>query len=188
MRYDRFLEAHCEAAWGPVRERRALGAGPIHELPSGFEILFFRSAKGMWVLSTRCMSTPEDEPRLELHMRIKPKHLADGAAHLVEILTAAAHYHRTGSPLGLGHTVNFGKPWLLGSACTRGLVSLPYLDGPTLEQSIEPKVRFLWLIPITPSELAFAKMHGIDALERRFETTRFDYADPLRKPVVAALN
>jgi hypothetical protein len=48
-------------------------------------------------------------------------------------VTAIAHFHRTGSALGLGHTVNFGRPWLPTSSCTHGLGSLPYLDGPDLE-------------------------------------------------------
>jgi len=31
--------------------------------------------------------------------------------NLVELLAATAHFHRTGSSLGLGHTVNFGRGW-----------------------------------------------------------------------------
>lgn len=52
-----------------------------------------------------------------------------------------AHFHRTGSALGLGHTVNFGRPWLPGSSCTHGLVSLPYLFGPELEWLQQPSTR-----------------------------------------------
>jgi hypothetical protein len=103
---------------------------------------------------------------------------------MIELLTIVAHYHRTGRPLGLGHTVNFGEPWLSGSACTRGLISLPYLDGEELEWLDEPRVRFLWLIPITEAEVAFKIQHGLDALEERFEEAAFDYLDPLRASVI----
>lgn len=103
---------------------------------------------------------------------------------IVELLTVVAHYHRNGHRLGLGHTVNFGEPWLPGSACTRGLISLPYLDGEALEWLDEPRVRFLWLIPVTDDEVAFKAEHGLDALEERFEAAAFDYLDPLRASVV----
>jgi len=136
----------------------------------------------MTAYATRCMSQLEDEERLELHLLTRRDD--DLAPALVELLTVTAHYHRTGSSLGLGHTVNFGRPWRPGSACTHGLISLPYLDGPRLEWLLEPRVRFLWLVPITASELLFKKQHGLEALEERFEAAQFDFLDPLRASVV----
>ena len=82
----------------------------------------------MWTYATICMSQPDDADCLELHM-FAPK-LND---RMAELLVATAHYHRTGQSLGLGHSVNFGMPWWDGSSCDRGLISLPYLDGPKLE-------------------------------------------------------
>jgi hypothetical protein len=127
------------------------------------------------------MSREDDDERVELHL-VSP--LA-APAH-VELLTAIAHYHRTGAKLGCGHTVNFGRPWLPGSRCTHGLISLPYLDGPNLEVlELEAGiVRFLWLIPITKEEVEFKKVRGLEALEARFEQASFDYLDPRRKSVV----
>jgi hypothetical protein len=43
----------------------------------------------------------------------------------IELLTLLAHYCRSGAILRFGHTVNFGKPWIEGSLCTRGMLSLP---------------------------------------------------------------
>jgi len=136
----------------------------------------------MTAYATRCMSQPEDEARLEIHLLTGREKETD--PELVELLTVTAHYHRTGTRLGLGHTVNFGRPWRPGSACTHGLLSLPYLDGPRLEWLAEPRVQFLWLIPITAAELLFKKQHGLEALEERFEAAQFDYLDPLRPSVV----
>ena len=105
----------------------------------------------------------------------------------VELLTVITHYHRSlAKQLGVGETLNFGRPWLPLSRCTHGLISLPFLDGPSLEElRVEPSKmsRLLWLIPITPAEVAFKAQHGQEALERRFEKQAFDYSDPSRESV-----
>jgi hypothetical protein len=128
------------------------------------------------------MSQPDDEDRIELHLLTRRS--GQVLDELVELLTAVAHYHRTGRRLAVGHSVNFGRPWLPGSACTHGLISLPYLDGPELEWLAAPAVRFLWLIPVTEAEVSFKKSRGLEALEERFEATAFDYLDPRRPSVV----
>jgi hypothetical protein len=127
------------------------------------------------------MSHPADEERLELHLLSPVSHTG-----LVELLTAVAHYHRTDSRLHVGDSVNFGRPWLPGSRCDFGLLSLPYLDGPSIEKlEVEDVVvRCLWLIPITRKEVWFKREHGLPALEERFETRRFEYLDPARESVV----
>jgi hypothetical protein len=128
------------------------------------------------------MSQPSDDNGVELHL-LSPR--ADDG--LVELLTVIAHYHRTEAQLDAGHTVNFGRPWLPRSRCSYGLISLPYLDGPSLEYlqvDDSRQIRFLWLIPITFEERAFKIRHGLDALESRFESLEFDYANPERLGVV----
>lgn len=180
--YAQVLENHYSRIWAPPSDRVRWGKGPIIELSDEFRVLVIERSPDMLAYATRCMSRIEDKARLELHWLTRPaKDLKDGT---IEILTAVAHYHRTGSPLGLGHSVNFGKPWVAGSACTHGLISLPYLDGPNLEWLSEPEVRFLWLIPITDAEVQFKKRHGLEALEQQFEETQFDFLDPFRKSVV----
>lgn len=126
--------------------------------------------------------TDDEDDRLELHVLADPKHSVE--RDIVEILTAVAHFHRTGSHLGLEHSVNFGKPWYPKSLCTYGLISLPYLDGPELEFMKNPTVRFLWLIPITQPEVTFKKKFGMEKLEERFEQAQFNYLNPLRPSVV----
>ncbi len=177
--YGAQIEAHYAASWGPVVARRRLEAGPVHELPPDFEILVFARKADSFVFATKCMSQPSDDHALELHLFAR-EGMEDAA---VEILTAVAHYHRTGHRLGLWHTVNFGKALVTGSDCSFGFVSLPYLDGPKLEWSSAPKVQFLWLIPVTESEVRFKKANGVEALERLFEERRFNYLDPHRASV-----
>ncbi len=180
--YADAIDAHYARNWSAPIERQRWTAGPIEALPVDFRVLVIPRSPEITAYATRCMSQPADAERLELHVMTR----AGGPLLLdvVELLTVVAHYHRTGSPLGLGHSVNFGRPWLAGSACTRGLISLPYLDGSELEWLAEPRVRFLWLIPVTDAELLFRKREGTEALEAKFEAARFDFLDPLRASVV----
>lgn len=180
--YAQQIDEHYTNNWSAPIEAVRWEKGPIHQLPADFRILLLKRSSDMLAYGTRCMSQPSDEQRLEIHALCRPSERSDNS--LVEILTAVAHYHRTGSPLGLGHTVNFGKPWVVGSACSYGLVSLPYLDGPNLEWLAEPGVRFLWLIPITKAEMEFKRAHGMEALEQRFEDVQFNFLDPFRASVV----
>lgn len=173
---------HYEKAWGIGGRDVGFVGGPLHELPDGFKVLEFEphGDRSMWTYATCGMSTPEDTSPIELHI-FSPKKSGEP----VEILVAIAHYHRTGSALSLGHTVNFGKPWVDASPCEYGLISLPYLDGPNLENLKMQKavVRFLWLVPITKSEVDFKKAHGLEALENRFDETQFNYLNPMRDAV-----
>lgn len=157
--------------------------GPIHELPAGFVILEFapRQGRAMWTYATCCMSQESDKLPLELHM-----FSAEESEEPVELLVATAHYHRTGSSLGLGHSVNFGKPWIDESRCDHGLISLPYLDGPKVENMILAGgkiVKFYWMVPVTRTEVEYKKANGLESLERKFEAAKFNYVDPHRPSV-----
>jgi hypothetical protein len=175
--------AHYESCWGDRGVETPVPGARRHELPEDFTVLEFapRDDRRMWTYATCCMSQPDDARPLELHL-FSPYQSAEP----VELLTAVAHYHRTGNPLGLGHTVNFGRPWIDESACDHGLISLPYLDGPKLENLTLPDglvVKFYWLIPITRAEVECKKTLGLEALEQKFEEANFDYLDPHRPSV-----
>lgn len=175
------IELHYGRVWGAPSKRVRLTDGPIADLPRCFEVLVVRKPDNLWAFATRCMSEPEDEQGIEIHVISRSQFAWEH--ELVEVLTVVAHYHRTGRRLDVGHTVNIGRPIVPGSRCTHGLISPPYLDGPKLEWMAIPKTRFLWFVPVTESEVEFKKQHGLDALESRFEETQFDYADFFRDPV-----
>ena len=71
------------------------------------------------------------------------------------------------------------------STCDHGLISLPYLDGPSLELAEIERVEahFLWLIPVTREEVEYKKKFGLEALESKLESSAFNYLDPKRKSV-----
>lgn len=176
------IKEHYRSNWGDFTEH-TFSAELICKLLPKFCILKFKpnEKRNLWTYATCGMSANGKKQGLELFMLAPTEN-----DFLIELLAAAAHYHTSGDTLGLGHTVNFGCPWYDGSECDYGLISLPYLDGPSLEWlANEPTdIRFLWLIPITKEERDYKKEKGIEALECLFERSSFNYTDPFRKSVV----
>ena len=182
MTWKRVIENHYASFWKETARLCDPIRGPVHELPPDFLVLQYppHRERRKWTYATRCMSQPEDTHPLEIHM-FSPYE----SPLIVELLYATAHYHRTGAKLGLWHTVNFGRPWLVGSNCKYGYISQPYLDDPALEelQTERSVIQFGWLIPITATEREYKIKNGAEALEKRFERWRSDYANPLRNSV-----
>lgn len=177
------IQNHYTTVWGVGGQICPFLWGPTHELPFGFSVVKFPPHKDrpMWAYATCCMSLPSDLKSIELHI-FSPVE----SDSIVEILYAVAHFHRTGTALDLGHSVNFGRPWIDQSDCDHGLLSLPYLDGPAIEK-YEVSNSFIncyWLIPITRSEVSYKKTNGLEALETLFERSELDYVNPARKTVI----
>jgi hypothetical protein len=176
------LVAHYATVWRGSPRVVAPSGGRSAELPADFRVTIVppTDATFAWAYATAGMSQPSDDEGVELHL------LSRGPDDVhVDLLAAVAHYHRTGARLGLGHTVNFGRPWAPGSACEYGLISLPYPFGPALEHFADATLaaRCLWLIPITRAERDFKAANGAEALESRFEERQFDYLNPARASV-----
>lgn len=135
-----------------------------------------------WKYSTCGMSDLSIIPAIELHLF---SYKQDET--LIELLTAIAYYHRiSDARLNLHHTVNFGRPWENNSICIYGLISLPYVHGPSLEifNFQEYQVKCYWLIPITFNERNFKKEYGIELLEEKFEESKVDLLNPHRLSIV----
>lgn len=181
--YKVLVKKHYIQNWQQDGLEKRWDKGPIDQLPKEFCVLEFKPTRkrNMWTYATCCMSQPEDIDPIELHL-----FSADRYNGHIELLTAIAHYHVTKSKLNLGHTVNFGRPWMGNSLCDHGLISLPYLDGPKLEiMKLHSKIiHFLWLIPITQSEVKYKKENGLELLEQKMEEANIDYLNPYRASVV----
>lgn len=196
--YQSTIARHYEEVWGVTPQIHFWSQGPIHDLPPDFSILEFSpdNSKKVWIYATSGMWLEEDQAcpdhsdLLELHL-FSPERsnlLDPDEGNHIELLTMLARYHRVGAKVGLGHSVNFGRPWLSESKCTHGLISLPYLDGPDLEDLDynDKSVRCLWLVPVTKEEIEFKKEHGLEALEQLFENTELNYLDKPRRDSVSS--
>jgi hypothetical protein len=181
--WEETVKAHYRTAWGVEGEHRPFSAGPIYQLPVDFAIMRYapQAGRNMWAYATCGMSQPNDRKPIELHV-FSPR----ASPEIEEILVVTAHFHRSGTALDLGHSVNFGRPWIQGSECRHGLISLPYLDGPSLEDLRigSDLVKCYWLIPITWAEVSYKQQNGVEALEQAFERAGFNYLDPHRTSVV----
>lgn len=193
------LKEHYQSVWNCKPSIHFWDKGPTHELPEGFAILEFEPTppKNAWIYATMGMweeidsNCPDHSDLLELHLIAPERSVLDLSreGNHIELLTMAAHYHRVGAKLGLGHSVDFGRSWISNSVCTHGLISLPYLDGPKLEnlQFDSCSVRCLWMVPITRAEHNFKRENGLESLELLFDDCNFNYLDaPLRESVVVS--
>lgn len=176
------IKKHYLFNWGEFTEHD-FHIGPIHDLLPEFRVLKFKPdvKRNYWIYATCGMSINGTKPCLELFIFAPTEN-----DFLIELLVAVAYYHVSGHVLGLGHTVNFGCPWYDGSKCDYGLISLPYLDGPSLEwlKTDLKDIQFLWLIPITKEEVEYKKNNGLEALECLFEENSLDYINPFRESTV----
>ena len=181
--YDKIVQ-HYISQWNTEPKTYMWDKGPYEKLSSDFRILEFEphGERNMWTYATNCMSQPNDENPIEIHIFSSIK---DDS--IIEILTALAYYHRKTCSVGLNHTVNFGRPWQDESACRFGYISLPILDGPELENleipDINRIIKFYWIIPITQEEVNYKIRHGFEMLEEQFDKG-LNFLDPKRKSLV----
>jgi hypothetical protein len=174
---------HYQRNWNAQGSPVPFFSGPIGELPGDFHIREFEPGKHpMWAYATCGLMQADAPQRIEVHIFAPRQN-----ERIAELLYAISHFHCTGTHLDYGHSVNLGYPWWPDSACQHMLISRPYLDGPEFENGMMGgfSVRFLWLIPVTADELEFKKIRGLNALEKAFEKSEFDYLDPNRQSVVS---
>ena len=173
------LKQHLEANWGKSVNTTSQISDPLRKMPAGFSVLEFPPSEkhNFWIYSTLGMSTDYPVNLIELHIFSLRQD-----STLVELLTVTASFHQNDAPLGLHHTVNFGRPWQGDSACSFGFISLPYLDGEDLEifNFEDNQLHNLWLLPITESERIYKTENGWDELEQRSEDCKFDYLNSHR--------
>jgi len=177
--HDAVIE-HFERRWGlPEAEFRS-ARSPLEEVAPDLSLARYRRESGLYSYSTSGLSAANREVPLELFVVVRPEQALVNEYDWLEALSVIAHFHATGASLDVGHTVSLGRPWLPGSSCEYGLVSLPYLDGPALEWPGDSSFRCLWLLPITAGELEYKRSHGVDALESLLESSGVDVVDAYR--------
>ncbi|GAC1676970.1 MAG: suppressor of fused domain protein [Steroidobacteraceae bacterium] len=179
------IRQHLEATW-PNRtlEPFVWTLGPV---APNFQVLRVAPSKpgepwvyvscGAWQAETR------EESRYEFFL-LSPH---ESPSH-VETLAMLANLHSSGEyAVQPAKIIEIGRPWMDEATCDHLLVSIPYPFGPKFEYLKVPSssltIRFLWLMPITHDEATFARNHGVEELEQKFETAGVNYLDKQRKSI-----
>jgi hypothetical protein len=85
-----------------------------------------------------------------------------------------------GVVVGAGAGLDLGEPLWDGGRFTAVLVGEPGGLVPDLPLDGDEPVRFLPLLPMTPNEAAWKRVHGATALEERWLAQGLDLRDPDR--------
>jgi hypothetical protein len=131
------------------------------------------------------LADPVRGPRAELLLTVRAGR-ADTSGVLRPLAVLAASPQVEGVVIAPGAALDLGEPLWPGAPFTSVLVGepgglVPDLDtGPVL--GTDP-VRFLPLLPMTPNEAAWKRVHGAPALQERWLARGTDLRDPLRASV-----
>lgn len=122
-------------------------------------------------------------PRAELLLTVRAG-LADTGKVLRPLAVLAASPQVEGVVVAPGASLDVGEPLWPGAPFTSVLVAeggglVPDLE---LDPPADP-VRFLPLLPMTPNEAAWKRVHGAGALQERWLARGTDLRDPLRGSV-----
>ncbi|MDT7570672.1 MAG: hypothetical protein QOE05_846 [Actinomycetota bacterium] len=179
------VEAHLVSVLGPDTGRASVsfvGANPIDVLRFGPDAagLVRYATLGM---SCAPMTDPaaevvtDDGPRAELVVSVRGGQ--DSALRRLAVLAATPVVEGVVVTPGAG--LDLGEPLWDGARFTAVLVGEPGGLVPDLAvgDRLEP-VRFLPLLPMTPNEAAWKRVHGAAALEERWLAQQLDLRDPAR--------
>ncbi|MCF3120237.1 suppressor of fused domain protein [Streptomyces arenae] len=132
---------------------------------------------------TAALADPVKGPRAELVLSVRGG-LADTDKVLRPLAVLAAAPQVEGLIVAPGASLDVGEPLWSGAPFTSVLVaeSGGLVEDLDLDAPMDP-VRFLPLLPMTPNEAAWKRVHGAAALQERWLNSGTDLRDPLRKSV-----
>ncbi|MFI1679579.1 MULTISPECIES: suppressor of fused domain protein [unclassified Streptomyces] len=132
---------------------------------------------------TAALADPVKGPRAELVLSVRGG-LADTDKVLRPLAVLAASPVVEGLIVAPGASLDVGEPLWPGAPFTSVLVaeSGGLVEDLALDEPMDP-VRFLPLLPMTPNEAAWKRVHGAAALQERWLNSGTDLRDPLRKSV-----
>ncbi|MEU7578005.1 suppressor of fused domain protein [Streptomyces sp. NPDC041068] len=132
---------------------------------------------------TAALADPVKGPRAELVLSVRGG-LADTDKALRPLAVLAASPQVEGLIVAPGASLDVGEPLWPGAPFTSVLVaeSGGLVEDLDLDEPMDP-VRFLPLLPMTPNEAAWKRVHGAAALQERWLNSGTDLRDPLRKSV-----
>ncbi|MCD9873772.1 suppressor of fused domain protein [Streptomyces guryensis] len=132
---------------------------------------------------TAVLADPVKGPRAELVLSVRGG-LADTDKALRPLAVLAASPQVEGVIVAPGASLDVGEPLWPGAPFSSVLVAEPggLIEDLDLDEPLDP-VRFLPLLPMTPNEAAWKRVHGAQALQERWLTNGTDLRDPSRRSV-----
>lgn len=132
---------------------------------------------------TVVVADPVAGPRAELVLSVRAG-VADTDKVLRPLAVLAASPQVEGLVVAPGASLDVGGPLWPGAPFTSVLVAEPggLVEDLELDAPLDP-VRFLPLLPMTPNEAAWKRVHGAQAIQERWLTGGTDLRDPARKSV-----
>jgi hypothetical protein len=129
------------------------------------------------------VADPLRGPRAELLLTVRAG-LADTGKVLRPLAVLAASPQVEGLVIAPGSSLDTTEPLWPGAPFSAVLVAEPggLVPDVALPEPLDP-VRFFPLLPMTPAEAAWKRVHGAAALQDRWLTHETDLRDPLRKAV-----
>ena len=121
----------------------------------------------------------DDGPRAELLLSVRDLH--DTVLKRLAVLAASPAVE--GVVLAPGAGLDLGEALWDAAPFTAVLVGEPGGLVPDVELEGHEPVRFLPLLPMTPNEAAWKRVHGAGALQTRWLETGTDLRDPRRREV-----
>ncbi|MFJ9864614.1 suppressor of fused domain protein [Streptomyces sp. NPDC101165] len=132
---------------------------------------------------TAMLADPVKGPRAELVLSVRAG-LAETDKVLRPLAVLAASPQVEGLVVTPGASLDVGDPLWPGAPFSSVLVGEPggLVEDLELDDPMEP-VRFLPLLPMTPNEAAWKRVHGAQALQERWLANGTDLRDPARRSV-----
>ena len=132
---------------------------------------------------TAALADPVKGPRAELVLTVRLGR-ADTDKVLRPLAVLAATPQVEGVIVAPGASLDLGGPLWPGAGFSSVLVagSGGLVEDLELDEPMDP-VRFLPLLPMTPNEAAWKRVHGAQALQERWLNQGTDLRDPSRKSV-----
>lgn len=118
-------------------------------------------------------------PRAELLLSVRDR--TDSVLRRLAVLAASPSIE--GVVVTPGASLDLGEPLWDGSGFAAVLVGEPGGLVPDLDLGADDPVRFLPLLPMSPNEAAWKRVHGAQALEQRWLERGTDLRDPRRAGV-----
>ncbi|NKQ28465.1 suppressor of fused domain protein [Streptomyces galbus] len=133
---------------------------------------------------TAMVADPVAGPRAELVLSVRAGAGADTDKVLRPLAVLGASPQVEGLVVAPGASLDVGEPLWPGAPFTSVLVAEPggLVEDLALDAPMDP-VHFLPLLPMTPNEAAWKRVHGAQALQERWLTNGTDLRDPSRRSV-----